>query len=621
MATIQNLPENRFNFLRFYPEITPQIASSQYSEGLHNGYLYRWRKQKDFLPVLVNDTLTFYTNFATDLIGANNVRILEGDTIINDITKYDLTVTPFGAENSKIELTIPPTNTSNNKVFNIGIVGSTGTTTLEENTKIAGTSLIGGNVYKVLKLSTGNFIMVGDFTQAGAMSENVIVIDPAGNKVNTYSFGWGFNGAVYDVAEQADGKLIFVGDFEQYNGTPINRIIRTSATGVYDATFNVGTGATSVVKNVEIDSSGNVYIGSNISFIYNGSGSAQRVFKLSSVGVRDVAYVINSVHNDLKIQPDGKLLLGRDGVSGVTRLNTDGTIDGTFTSGLSPFAQVNTVELDSSGNIYVGGVDLVTASSQKIAKLGSTGTLDTGFSTTITNEILNIRREGTSLYVSGYQIANIISLTGTNIEVLPITTGQMTGFVYLSPTFYLLISNPSTFSYDGGTSTSITLIETITTFPILYRSNCFILKQRTEANINNTHLISFYNNSSVYNYEWSVYDVNIDTPYTVRIPSSIKELSYGKDQSVYTSATTGTSRVTRATTSKNYQFETYYNNEDFHDAFSIASSFKYFSVNTKEYICEEYSIEYQQNMNIFKGIANLRDVEYGRRVNTCTNLT
>lgn len=282
MSTIQNLPENRYNFLRFYPEIDPQIASSQYSEGLHNGYLYRWRKQKDFLPVLVNDTLTFYTNFATDLIGANNVRILEGDTIINNVAKYDLTVTSFGTENSVITLTIPPTNSSNNVIFNVGIV-------------------------------------------------------------------------------------------------------------------------------------------------------------------------------------------------------------------------------------------------------------------------------------------------------------------------------------NGST--------------ILYRSNCFILKQLTESNINNTHLISFYNASSVYNYEWANYNVLLDTPYTIRIPSSIKELSYGKEQTVYTSATTGTSRVTRATTSKNYQFETYYNNEDFHDAFNVVSSFKYFAVNGKEFICEEYGIEYQQNMNIFKGVANLRDVEYGRRVNTCTNLT
>lgn len=621
MSTIQNLPENRFNFLRFYPEIAPVIASSQYSEGLHNGYLYRWRNQKDFLPVLVNDTLTFYTNFDVDIIGVNNVRILEGDTIINDVAKYDITTTLFGAENSKIELTIPPTNIANNKVFNIGIVGATGTTTLQENTKIAGTSLIGGNVYKVLKLSTGNFIMVGDFSQAGAVSENVMVIDPSGNKVNTYSFGWGFNAPVYDVAEQVDGKLIFVGDFEQYNGTPINRIIRTSATGVYDATFNVGSGADDALTEVEIDSAGNVYIGGISGFFYNGSGSTQNIFKLSSTGARDVAYVPSSVTpRDLKIQSDNKLLVATNGGNGVRRLNTNGTTDNTFTSGLFGGAQANVIELDGSGGIYVGGSFLYLASPQKVAKLSSSGVLDTGFVTTIEDEVLSIRREGTELYVSGIGFANIIGLTGTDVEVLTISSGQVNNFVYLSSVFYLLTSGVS-FSYDGGTSTPITLVETITTFPILYRSNCFILKQLTEVNINNTHLISFYNNSSVYNYEWGDYNVLTDTPYTVRIPSSIKELSYGKDQTVYTSATTGTSRVTRATTSKNYQFETYYNNEDFHDAFNIVSSFKYFNINGKEFICEEYGIEYQQNMNIFKGVANLKDVEYGRRVNTCTNLT
>lgn len=277
-----NLPENKYNFLRFYPEANPSVDTSQYVEGLHNGYLYRWRTHADMLPVLTQDTLIFYTNFATDIIGADSVKVLEGDTIINDVALYDITTTSFGDNNSKIELTIPSTNTKTNQVFSIGIV-------------------------------------------------------------------------------------------------------------------------------------------------------------------------------------------------------------------------------------------------------------------------------------------------------------------------------------DGD--------------DILYRSNCFILKSRSEKNINNTHLLKFYNTSNIYGYEWGVYDVNSDEPYTVRISSSIKDITYEKDQTVYRSATSGVSRVTRSTTSKSYQFETYYNNEDFHDAFSISSSFKSFIINDKEYICEEYSVEYQDNLNIFKGVATLRDVEYGRRINVCSNLT
>lgn len=277
-----NLPENKYNFLRFYPEVNPTVDTSQYVEGLHNGYLYRWRTHADLLPVLTQDTLVLYTNFITNIIGINDVKILEGDTIIDDVVLYDITVTSFGVNNHKIELTIPSTNTKNNQVFSIGIV--------------------------------------------------------------------------------------------------------------------------------------------------------------------------------------------------------DGT-------------------------------------------------------------------------------------------------------------------------------------------DILYRSNCFILKSRTEKNINNTHLLKFYNTSNIYGYEWENYNVNTNTPYTVRISSSIKDLSYEKDQTIYRSATSGVSRVTRATTSKTYQFETYYNNEDFHDAFSIASALKSFVINDKEYICEEYSVEYQSNLNIFKGVASLKDVEYGRRINVCNNLT
>lgn len=281
---IKALPINENNLLRWYNNTAPTLGTSQYVEGVHNGYLYKWRNHSDPLPILVNDTLTFYTNFDADIVLSNTIKVAIDDVVINDVGLYDVTSVAWGTDNNKITLTIPPTNTVNNKIINL---------------------------------------------------------------------------------------------------------------------------------------------------------------------------------------------------------------------------------------VIVDGVDT-----------------------------------------------------------------------------------------------------------ILYKSNCLIVKQYTEKNINNTHLFKFYHNNNVYNYEWSIYDELTDTPYTIRIPSSIKDVSYPVEKTIYKSATSGRSRVTRAVNEKKYNFEIYYGQEATHDSIAIISSFKYLEINTKQYIVDgEYSVEFEQNLNIYKGVLSLIDVAFGARINTCTTLS
>jgi hypothetical protein len=277
---LQNVPVNQNNLVRWYSNTTPTIGTSQYSEGLHNGYLHRWRAQPSLLPVLVGDTLTIYTNFDSDVVGANTFKIAENNVVIDDVSLYDITATPWGDNNHKIEITIPVTNERNNIKFNIVIV---------------------------------------------------------------------------------EGE-------------------------------------------------------------------------------------------DDEIQ---------------------------------------------------------------------------------------------------------------------------------------------------------------------YESNCFLVRQLTEQNINNTHLIKFYHNNDVYDYEWGIYDVLLDTPYTIRVSSSIRDIVYNQEKTIYTEATTGRPRKSREINSKTYSLEIYFNDEQLHDGLSVGTSFKYLEINGKQYICESYEVEFQPNLNIFKGVATLKDISYQKRLTVC----
>lgn len=614
---IKTLPINENNLLRWYNNTTPTLATSQYAEGLHNGYLYKWRNHNDPLPILVNDILTFYTNFDAPTLDSTKIAVLEDGTVVDDITKYDINVTEWGVNNLKIDLTIPATNTANNKIINLAQVEDSTSENYVKSTKIA--DVIVGDIRKSITLASGKLLVVGEFTVVGQPYNNAVVFNLDGTIDTTYNFGVGFDGFVSDAIEQADGKIVFIGFFINYKGVAVNQMARVNSNGTLDTTLVSGIALGSNVYLIEIDSLNNIYLGGS-GFIYGTSSTFERLYRIDSLGNRDVAYTptFPTSLNALKIQADNKLLVGLYGQNGVRRLNTNGTTDGTFTSALSGIAVVNDIDLDASGSIYVAGQDLK-LSGQAFAKLNSNGTQDNTF-------LLLLGTIGNKIYVTGSVVTVVsngavrdISLTGSLITDYNLSGTSITNFNTVGVIKFV---TGVSVSYDGGTTSSKFSLEFEIVVNITYITNCLIVKQLTEKNINNTHLIKFYHNNNIYNYEWGIYDVATGTPYTVRVPSSIKDVSYPVEKTVYKSATSGRSRVTRAVNEKKYNFEIYYGQETTHDAIAIIASLKYFEINTRQYIVDgEYSVEFEQNLNIYKGVLSLIDVAFGARINTCTTLS
>ena len=236
----------------------------------------------------------------------------------------------------------------------------------------------------------GKLVIGGYFTTYQGVSANYIVrLNTDFSIDDTFDYGTGFNGEVNAVAIQSDGKILCGGNFTQYKGTSRNRLVRLNTDGSLDTTFSIGTGFSSTVWGITIQSDGKILVCG--SFTSYSGGVESRIIRLNTNGSKDITFntpTINDIVYDMSIQSDGKIVAVGDftQVSGVARTSivrflTGGTVDSTFSAG-TVNAGAYAVLTQSDGKIIVGGTfDTVSgASSPKIVRLLSGGTRDTSFS-------------------------------------------------------------------------------------------------------------------------------------------------------------------------------------------------------------------------------------------------
>lgn len=170
---------------------------------------------------------------------------------------------------------------------------------------------------------------------------------------------------IYCTLTQNDGKVIIGGEFTSINGVSTNRIVRLNIDGSFDTTFNVGLGFTGLFTN-------------------------------------DNCKVLKLVQ-----QTDGKIIVGcqySGKFNNVTkynlyRLNSDGSLDSTFSNGsginyqmtlitITPNgptyvkpAYINSIIVKTDGKILVGGnFEIVNLTNYKdLVMLNSDGSIDTTF--------------------------------------------------------------------------------------------------------------------------------------------------------------------------------------------------------------------------------------------------
>lgn len=314
---------------------------------------------------------------------------------------------------------------------------------------------VNGSVFTVAVQPDGKLFLGGGFSYFKGTSNNGIIrLNVDGTKDASFNSGLGFSGTVYSIEIQSDGKILVGGLFTSYNGVTENEIIRLNADGSKDISFNTGIGFNSSVSKILLQPDGKILVVGMFTS-YNGN-TEKAIIRLNSDGTKDNSFntgngFYGGLVNEIKLQPDGKILVGGDfesynGVSkkGLIRLNIDGTIDNSFnigfgfwtTAGLSGGVQSILILPDGKilvfGNFwkYNGIIE------NGIVSLNSDGTKDTNFTTgtgftgTVIDTVLQpdgkIIIGGNISSYNGVTEKNIIRLNSNGTKDTNFTTG--TGF-------------------------------------------------------------------------------------------------------------------------------------------------------------------------------------------------
>jgi uncharacterized delta-60 repeat protein len=237
----------------------------------------------------------------------------------------------------------------------------------------------------------------GSFTQySGSTTNRLVRINTNGTRDTGFNIGTGFNNTASAIAVQPDDKILVGGSFTQYSGSSINRLVRINTNGTRDTSFNVGTGLNSIANTIAIQSDDKILVGGSFDQ-YSGS-SINFLVRINTDGTRDTGFNIgtglSSTANAIAIQSDNKILVGGafTAYSGSTtnylvRINTDGTRDTGFNIGTGFNNVVNTIFIQPDDKILVGGsfTTLNDSPARKLVRLNSDGTLDTTFTSRFDN--------------------------------------------------------------------------------------------------------------------------------------------------------------------------------------------------------------------------------------------
>jgi hypothetical protein len=240
-------------------------------------------------------------------------------------------------------------------------------------------------------LANGQIIVGGNFTGANGAA-NIARLNSDGTVDATFNAGTGANQNVYTTFVQPNGKIIVGGNFTSFNGgTSSNHITRLNADGTLDATFT-GKGMNYSVQTIKLQSDGKILIGGNFDR-YNYAVTRSYVARLNADGTLDTGYHPIGAGPDaevktISIQTDGKIVIGGNFTSfdgtprnGIARLNTNGTLDGSFNPVTDNTSRVFTTSIQADGKIIIGGgiIFPATTTINYIARLNSDGTKDVGF--------------------------------------------------------------------------------------------------------------------------------------------------------------------------------------------------------------------------------------------------
>ena len=248
----------------------------------------------------------------------------------------------------------------------------------------------------VASQSDNKIIIGGNFTTFNTAQKSYLArLNSSGSLDNDFNIGYGPTDVVRDILIQPDGKILICGDFTVFNTKTFNRIIRLNVDGTIDTSFQPVSGANNSIYSMKLQTDNKIVISGNFT-TYDGI-ARNRLARINSDGTLDGSFTIgtgaNGVVNNIVIQNDGKIVIGGNftTLNGVTstriaRVNADGSRDASLVSTVGANALVESIILQENGKILIGGsfTKYNNLTRNYIARLNADGTLDESFNRTLT---------------------------------------------------------------------------------------------------------------------------------------------------------------------------------------------------------------------------------------------
>lgn len=241
-----------------------------------------------------------------------------------------------------------------------------------------------GKVTALFVQGDGRILVGGAFRSVdGASRKRIARLNTDGSLDTGFTVGTGIDSTYWDIqirgiVQQSHGKIMVGGMFESYDGNPTDNLVRLNADGSMDTSYT-GTGYGGV-RDMDLLDDDKVYVGGGLTEI-NGV-SVNKIARLVSDGTVDVSFdsaisngYFDQIYEVLE-QEDGNVIVGGSFAEGnLSRLNTDGSIDGSFslTSAIHP---VYNMILQADGKI------VLTTNYQETLRINSNGSYDSSFSLT-----------------------------------------------------------------------------------------------------------------------------------------------------------------------------------------------------------------------------------------------
>jgi uncharacterized delta-60 repeat protein len=234
------------------------------------------------------------------------------------------------------------------------------------------------DVNKIVLQPDGKILIGGAFAQVNGETHRFLArlnsdgsVDSGFNPILTYQGSGGGN--IYSIAVQSDGKIIIGGAFQTVNGTARRGYARLNSDGSLDNNFVIPFDQSYApsVNAILVQPNGKILIGGD--FRFTGNSSTFSVAQLNSDGSLDASFTLSSDPTDtpylvwsIARQPDGKILVGGTYTTNIgplrpllTRLNANGSRDTTFNAGRigggSNSDRIYSIIVQPNGKILIAG--------------------------------------------------------------------------------------------------------------------------------------------------------------------------------------------------------------------------------------------------------------------------